>query len=138
MLKILAALLLCGMVASATDAVVPLQQYATQAAPDARYEIVVIYWHTYAGVPDATFRLDRFTGKIAQLVSNRDDGARRWVESEVPGLPEPQGDRARFQISQANSQDSTFLLDMWTGQAWEWVLSDNKNAFGPRAWKKLK
>ena len=66
-----------------------------------------------------TFRLDRFTGRIAQLVKTKED-ENTWEEMEVIGLPQIQApNRARFQLFTSGlAARYTFLIDTDTGKTW--------------------
>lgn len=98
----------------------------TTAPPNARFEVVqselAARW---------TFRLDRFTGHVAQLVETEDAGD-AWEEMTVIGLPPlDMPTRARFQIFTSGlAAKHTFLIDNDTGRTWVVVSSTGKNADG--------
>ena len=91
-----------------------IHQHSTT-PPNARFEIVqselAAKW---------TFRLDRFTGHVAQLVTTKDDG-KAWEEMEVTSLPILQSEtRPRFEIFTSGlAAKHTFLIDGDTGKTWE-------------------
>lgn len=66
-----------------------------------------------------TFRLDRFTGHIAQLVRTATD-ENAWEDMQVVGLPPiTQATRPRFQIFTSGlAARFTFLFDTDTGKTW--------------------
>ena len=66
-----------------------------------------------------TFRLDRFTGQVAQLVKTQDDNT-TWEEMTVNGLPKvTTPSRPRFQIFTSGlAARHTFLIDTDTGRTW--------------------
>ena len=77
------------------------------------------------------FRLDRFTGHVAQLVrTTADDNA--WEEMEVLGLPKITAPtRARFQIFTSGlAARFTFLIDTDTGNTWVVVTSKRRASNG--------
>lgn len=84
------------------------------APPDGRFEIVqsqlAAKW---------TFRLDRFSGRVALLVKTKDDGV-SWEELRVfdrPSIPNPS--RPRFQIFTSGiAARHTFLIDTDIGDTW--------------------
>jgi len=88
---------------------------ATIPAADARFEVLqselAARW---------TFRLDRFTGRVAQLVKDKNDG-HTWEDMEVidrPAVASPQ--RPRFQLfSSGLAARYTLLIDTDTGKTWE-------------------
>lgn len=92
----------------------------TSAPPNARFEILAsplaAKW---------TFRLDRYTGRIWQLVTNRDD-ENTWEEMEVIRLPKAKtAARPRFQLFTSGlAARHTFLTDNDTGKTW--VLASGK------------
>jgi hypothetical protein len=82
---------------------------------DARYEIVqselAAKW---------TFRLDRFTGHVSQLVQSEDHET-SWVQMQVFGLAQPNSIPARdhYQIFTSGlAAKHTFLIDTNSGKTW--------------------
>jgi photosystem II stability/assembly factor-like uncharacterized protein len=81
---------------------------------DARYEVVqsqlAAKW---------TFRLDRYTGRVSQLVRTEDEG-KTWETMIIQGLPEVSTPtRPRFLIFTSGlASRHTFLMDCDTGQTW--------------------
>jgi hypothetical protein len=98
----------------------------TVAPSNARFEIVqselAAKW---------TFRLDRFTGRVAQLTHNTND-ENIWEEMSVIGIPFiASPTRARFQIFTSGlAARHTFLIDTDTGKTWVIVTSKVKNVDG--------
>ena len=95
---------------------------------DARFEIVqselAAKW---------TFRLDRFTGRVAQLsVDAADDSVVSWWDTPVVGLPQLENPtRARFQLFTSGiAAKHTFLIDTDTGKTWLMVNEHAKRANG--------
>ena len=92
----------------------------TSAIPGARFEIIqspiAAKW---------SFRLDRYTGRIWQLVKTKDDD-NGWEETLVFGLPKIQSaTRPRFQLFTSGiAARHTFLLDSESGKTW--CLTSNK------------
>lgn len=80
---------------------------------NAQYEIVqselVAKW---------TFRLDRFTGRVYQLLKDSSRGA-TWGELEVVGLETIKANKPRFSIFTSGlATRHTFLMDTLTGTTW--------------------
>jgi hypothetical protein len=74
-----------------------------------------------------TFRLDRYLGRVWQLVkTNVDDNA--WEEMPVMGLPKGQSAmRPHFQIFTSGlAARHTFLVDNDTGKTWVVVVGKRK------------
>jgi hypothetical protein len=98
----------------------------TTAPANARYEIVqseiAAKW---------TFRLDRYTGHIAQLVNTKTNGT-TWEDMEVIELkPTLTPTRARFQIFTSGiAARHTFMMDTDTGESWVLVSGKRKDANG--------
>ena len=98
----------------------------TAAPPNARFEIIqselAAKW---------TFRLDRYTGRVAQLVRTKDDD-NAWEQMEAIGLPSvPTPTRARFQLFTSGlAAKHTFLIDTDIGKSWVMVSAKRKNADG--------
>ncbi len=90
------------------------QHQHTTLPPNARYEIVqsmlAARW---------TFRLDRFSGRVAQLVKMADDSI-TWVNMEIIGLPIiPSVAKPRFQIFTSGiAVRHTFLMNTENGKTW--------------------
>ena len=108
----------------------------TSPVAGARYEIV----QSELAVK-ATFRLDRFTGRIWELVKTADsDNA--WQETEVHAHPlaDKGSSRPHFQIFTSGiALRNTFLIDTDSGQTWTLVTGKSKSADGSeyeyRAWQ---
>ena len=107
----------------------------TTPSPTARYEIVQ---STLA--VKATFRLDRYTGKVWELVRTNDD-QNAWQETLVYARPQVTSlGRPRFQIFTSGILlRQTFLLDEDTGKTWQLVTGKDKDKDGTefeyRAWE---
>jgi len=78
-----------------------------------------------------TFRLDRFTGHVAQLVKTKDEDT-AWEDMEVLRLPHVAcPTRARFQVFTSGlAARHTFLIDTDTGRTWLIVSANRKHADG--------
>ncbi|MGC9997224.1 MAG: hypothetical protein ABSE79_18055 [Terriglobia bacterium] len=107
---------------------IPEPHDRTSAPPNARFEIVqsqiAARW---------TFRLDRFTGRVAQLsVDAADDSVVSWWDTPVVGLPQLENPtRARFQLFTSGiAAKHTFLIDTDTGKTWLMVNEHAKRANG--------
>jgi hypothetical protein len=98
------------------------QHQQTTTPPNARFEVL-----SSQLVARLTFRLDRFTGRIAQLVKTKDDD-NTWEQMEVVGLPNvAQPSRARFQLFTSGiAARYTFLIDTDTGDSWVIVTSKRR------------
>lgn len=102
-----------------------VHQHST-APPNARFEIIqselAAKW---------TFRLDRFTGRVAQLVRTKDDD-NVWEEMQVIGLPQVRTQtRPHFQIFTSGlAARHTFLIDTDTGKTWVVVTGKKKRTDG--------
>jgi hypothetical protein len=102
-----------------------IHQYTTPPS-NARFEIVqselAAKW---------TFRLDRFTGHVAQLVSTKDNN-NSWEDMEVTGLePIRSPMQARFQLFTSGlAAKHTFMIDTDTGKTWVLVSGKRKLADG--------
>lgn len=87
-----------------------------------------------------TFRLDRFTGRVWQLVVTKNE-ENSWEEMLVNGSPKIQSPtRPRFQLFTSGlAARHTFLLDSDTGKTWVVVtgtLKDkNGDDFDYNAWQ---
>jgi len=95
---------------------------ATSLPPSARFEIVQ---STIAA--RLTFRLDRYTGRVWELVKTKDDD-NAWQETRVyerPQIASPT--RARFQLFTSGlAARHTFLFDTDTGRSWVLVTGTQK------------
>lgn len=78
-----------------------------------------------------TFRLDRFTGHVAQLVRTQDDD-NTWEEMRVIGLPAVSApSRPRFQLFASGlAARYMFLIDTDTGKTWVVVTGKRKRTDG--------
>ena len=84
--------------------------------------------------------MDRFTGRVWQLVKTADDD-NTWEEMQVyerPGTQNPT--RARFQLFTSGlAARHTFLIDADTGKTWVVVVGKRKdkegNEFEVNAWQ---
>jgi hypothetical protein len=101
--------------------------------PDpARFEIIqsplAVKW---------TFRLDRFAGKVSQLVQTADKDV-AWEEMKVRGLPyvDEHENRIRFEIFTSSiAARHTFLIDLTTGKSWRLTaLLDDKEKETDTVW----
>lgn len=98
----------------------------TTTPTNARYEIVqsqlAARW---------TFRLDRYTGRIAQLVKTADDSS-AWEEMTVYVLPTiASPSKPRFQLFTSGlAVRHTYLIDTDTGKTWILVSGKRKLASG--------
>ena len=87
---------------------------ATTPPSDARFEIIqsqlAAKW---------TFRLDRYTGRVYQLVKTRDDRY-TWESMPVEGIPDiSKPNSPKFVIFTSGlAARHTFLMDSNTGQTW--------------------
>ncbi len=118
-MKLLRAVILGGMlvVPVAARGDIKLHQ-STVADPDSRYEIVqsqlAARW---------TFRLDRYTGEVMQLLLNKEK-ENIWVKVLVQDLPKIKSPaKPRFQIFTSGlAARHTFLLDTVTGKTWTLIF----------------
>lgn len=98
----------------------------TSPVPGGRFEIVqsplAAKW---------TFRLDRYTGRVWQLVKTKEDD-NSWEEMPVENLPKGSGQaKPRFQLfSSGIAARFTFLLDAETGRTWVVVTGKRKRSDG--------
>jgi len=106
---------LCGFANTAFASDVSDIHQATTQTSNARFEIVQSQLSA-----KWTFRLDRYTGHIHQLVRTRDDGV-TWepmLVEKIPNISNP--NRARFVIFTSGlAARHTFLMDSDTGQTWQ-------------------
>lgn len=101
------------------------QHQLTSPVTGARFEIV-----QSGVVARLTFRLDRYSGAVAQLVSTKSDGL-TWEDMNVLGLPRVTPTKPRFQIFTSGiAARYTFLLDSETGKTWQVVSGKRKNRDG--------
>jgi hypothetical protein len=120
---VLMAVLLLAVSGAADEGVV---HNTTTSAPDARYEIV------QSGLAMRfTFRLDRWTGSISQLVEGSDEEL-VWEPMRIVALSAGQSQqRPRFQIFTSNlAARTTFLLDQSTGRTWQLMSTKQVDANG--------
>lgn len=107
--------MLCAPVAARGD--ITLHQ-STAVDPESRYEIVqsqlAARW---------TFRLDRYTGEVMQLLLNKEK-ENIWEKVLVQDLPKLKSPaRPRFQIFTSGlAARHTFLLDTVTGKTWTLIF----------------
>ncbi len=97
----------------------------TTSPPSARFEIqseLAARW---------TFRLDRFTGHVAQLVKTSEDD-NSWENMPVADLPAVTAPlRPRFQLFASGvAAKYTFLIDADTGKTWVLVTGKGKRPDG--------
>ena len=77
-----------------------------------------------------TFRLDRFTGQVSQLVKTLGD-SNTWEPMEVIGLPLSIPLTERFQIFTSGlAARHTYLLDTKSGRTWVIVSGTRQRADG--------
>ncbi len=104
----------------------PAVHQQTTSPPNARFEIVqselAARW---------TFRLDRFTGHVAQLSSTK-DGDVIWEEMQVVGLqPVRSSMQAHFQLFTSGiAARHTFLIDSDSGTTWMLVTGKRRQEDG--------
>lgn len=119
------ALLGTGAIAIAQDYPSPPHQQ-TSPNPGARFEVLqsplAARW---------TFRLDRFTGRVWQLVKTQDDDS-TWEEMPVFELTKLQSpNRPRFQLFTSGlAARHTFLIDSDSGKTWVVVTGKSKRKDG--------
>lgn len=113
-----------ALVAKAEEFVAQHQQ--TSSVPNGRFEIIqselAVRW---------TFKLDRFNGRIWQLVLNKDDN-NTWGEMLVLGIPKPSSPpHPHFQIFTSSlAVRFTLLIDTDTGKTWQVTTDKGKNKDG--------
>jgi len=122
--------------ASASEIDVNIKSPQQTSAPiNARYEILQ---STLAA--KFTFKLDRFTGRIWELVQTKNNEY-TWQETEVYNRPATQSTpKPRFQLFTSGiAARYTFLLDGETGKTWVLVTGQIKDSDGTsnkyRAWQ---
>jgi hypothetical protein len=93
---------------------------------NARFEIV-----QSSLVARLTFRLDRYTGRVWQLVKTQDD-ENAWEETPIRDFPsEKPSTRPRYQLFTSGiAARLTFLLDTDTGKTWVVIATKAKRADG--------
>lgn len=128
--------LLAAANSSAEDVQVTVQSpQVTTASPTARFEIV-----QSTLTAKATFRLDRYTGRVWELARTKNDES-SWQETVVSERPPIQAPtRPRFQLFTSGlAVRHTFLLDGDTGKTWVLVTGKGKDKDGTeyeyRAWQ---
>ena len=106
--------------------VVTRSHQSTTALPNSRFEIVQ---STLAA--KWTFRVDKFTGRVWQLVKTQDDD-NTWEEMQVLEKPTVQTpNRSRFQLfTSAIAARHTFFIDSDTGKTWLVVNGKRKDKDG--------
>lgn len=125
--KIVAFLAFCAVSATAVSQDYPSpSSQQTSANPGARYEIIqsplAAKW---------TFRLDRFSGRVWQLVKTKDNDS-TWEEMSVYELPKlASASRARFQLFTSGlAARHTFIVDSDSGKTWLLVTGKRTNNDG--------
>jgi hypothetical protein len=104
----------------------PPSHQLTSAVAGARFEIIqsplAAKW---------TFRLDRYSGRVWQLVKTTEDD-NGWEETFVFGLPKIQSTKhPRFQLFTSGiAARHTFLLDSESGKTWCLTSSKGKDKDG--------
>lgn len=125
LLPAILALAATATLAADVDVTVRSHQFTTS-SPVARFEVLqstlAARW---------TFRLDRFTGRVWQLVKTKDDD-NMWEEMKVFERPQVQpASRPRFQLFASGlAARHTFLLDGDTGKTWLVVTGKQKDKDG--------
>lgn len=125
-LAALVCIVLAGPLAAADADVQVRSHQMTTSPPSARFELLqstlAARW---------TFRLDRFTGRVWQLVRTADDD-NTWEEMHVFERPQVQTpNRPRFQLFASGlAARHTFLLDSDTGRTWLVVAGKRKDKEG--------
>ncbi|HKG14375.1 MAG TPA: hypothetical protein VKB12_13690 [Pyrinomonadaceae bacterium] len=108
-------LLLFTLTTEAQEGLVTHQSESTTSPTNGRYEIIqsplAARW---------TFRLDRYTGHIDQMVTAKDEKL-AWESMSIIGLPKsPLDGKARYQLFTSGiAARYTFLLNVETGQTWQ-------------------
>jgi hypothetical protein len=135
-MKTLALLLLLPMCAVADDMPNNIHQM-TSSVPNAHYELVVSSW-----MRRETFRLDRYSGRIWQLVASGEGDKKSivWEEMIVEGRTITPAIHPHFQIflSGVWVADS-YLIDTDSGYVWRLVEANEKEAEGSKylIWEKM-
>ncbi|MDR3651726.1 MAG: hypothetical protein P4L34_01990 [Paludibacter sp.] len=109
-------------------------QQSTATPPNARFEIVQSQL-----LVKNTFRLDRFTGRISQLVKTSADEM-TWENMIVEKLPQIEKPiRARFQLFNSGLlARCTYLIDTDTGKTWILVETTDKDNNSDYLWEPFK
>lgn len=132
MKKILIAIVITSMSSLYTDAWSDeIAVCSKTIAPDSsRYEIVQ---SNLAAV--FTFRLDKYTGEVKQLVRTTGDGT-AWQRMEVFQLPKTSGSpKVRYQIFTSGlAARHTFLLNIDTGFTWILTSHEDENKGKDYSW----
>ena len=122
-------LLLCTVIPIAAQTSESYQYSKTSISEEARYEITQ---STLSA--KSTFKLDKFTGRVWQMVRSKED---RPAWEEVPVIKAPKiapGSNARFQLFISGvAARFTYLLDTVSGQTWVFV----DDLHGLRAWEPI-
>ena len=110
--------------AFAQESATPSHQQ-TSPPPNSRFEVIqsplAAKW---------TFRLDRYSGRVWQLVKTKDDD-NKWEEMPVVDRPKPSAPKPRFQLFTSGlAARHTFLIDADTGKTWLVVTGKRKNTDG--------
>ncbi|MHA6786165.1 hypothetical protein ACWA6H_00465 [Pseudomonas bijieensis] len=118
------------LLAVAQDAAPSIHQKTTT-PENARFEIV----HSPLAAK-WTFRLDRYTGNIGQLVKTASGGS-AWDSMTVIGLPKVDGTSGpRFVLLTSGlAARFTFLMDTQSGRTWELTSISNGNAEPETVWQ---
>jgi hypothetical protein len=113
-------------VAPAMSAEDPVAHQHTTAPSNSRYELI-----QSSLAARLTFRLDKFTGRVWQMVKTSDDET-AWQEMPVLGLVKTStATRSHFQIFLSGiAVRHSFLIDTDTGTTWQAVVSKQKGADG--------
>ena len=117
--------LVLGLSAQAQDYPAPSPQY-TSPVPSSRFEVMqsplAAKW---------TFRLDKYAGRVWQLVRTKDDES-SWEEMPVyDSLKVQAPTRPRFQLFTSGlAARHTFLIDTDSGKTWVLVTGKRKNKNG--------
>lgn len=114
---------LCGTAWAQEDS--QAQHQATASPPNGRYEIL-----QSALAARWTFRLDRYSGQVYQLVTTS-DGDFTWEEMRVIDRLPVATARPRFQLfSSGIAAKFTFMMDAESGMTWQVTASKSRDANG--------
>jgi hypothetical protein len=109
------------LVAMAFAADEPSRAVATTQPTNARFQIV-----QSEITAKGTFKLDRFTGRVWQLLSTPNGHV--WSAMNVQGVKGTDSTVARFQLfSSGLAYRFTYLLDTINGMCWELVSAEDSN-----------